>query len=81
VEYGFIRSDGSAATTGVHCDLLPHFLRVAVRALVVLYVLRLGGGDPHAFAVEPPLAYVTGDPEFICIVETTAGRLHRHHTL
>jgi hypothetical protein len=68
-----IRSDGSAATTGAHCDLLPDFLRAAVRALVVLYVVCFGGGDPHALAVEPPLAYVAADPEFVCIVETAAG--------
>lgn len=45
--------------------LLPHFLRAAVRALVVLYVFRSGGGDPHTLAVEPPLAYVAANPELV----------------
>lgn len=56
-----------------HCNLLPDFLRAAVRALVVLYVLRLGRGDPHTLAVEPPLAYVAANPELIGVVETPTG--------
>uniref|UniRef100_A0A0A9F480 Uncharacterized protein n=1 Tax=Arundo donax TaxID=35708 RepID=A0A0A9F480_ARUDO len=55
------------------CNLLPHFLRAAVGALVMLYVLRLGGGDLHALAMEPPLADVAGDPELVCIVEASAA--------
>lgn len=68
----WIRSNGSA-TAGAHGDLLPHFLRAAVRALVVLYVLRFGRGDPHTLAVEPPLTYVAADPELVRIVKAAAA--------
>jgi len=53
--------------------LLPHFLRAAVRALVVLYVVRSSGGNPHTLAMEPPLADVAADPELVRIVQPTAG--------
>jgi hypothetical protein len=72
MEYG-LGSDRSAMAGGAHWDLLPYFLRAAVRALVVLYVVRFGRGDPHALAVEPPLADVAADPELVRVVEAAAA--------
>jgi len=68
----WIRSNGSGAA-GAYGDLLPHFLRAAVRALVVLYVLRFGRGDAHTLAVEPPLTYVAADPELVRVVKAATA--------
>jgi hypothetical protein len=69
-EYGF---DQIRQVSAGRRLLLPHFLRAAVRALVVLYVVRSGGCDPHALAVEPPLADVAADPELVRVVQAAAG--------
>ena len=54
--------------------LLPDFLgAAAVRALVVLYVLRFSWGYPHALAMEPPLTDVAADPELIRVVYAAAA--------
>lgn len=68
----WIRSHGSVRSRG-DLHLLPHLLRAAVRALVVLYVVRFGRGDPHALAVEPPLADVAADPELARVVKAAAA--------
>ena len=68
----WIRSHGSVRSRG-DLHLLPHLLRAAVRALVLLYVIRFRRGDPHALAVEPPLADVAADPELVRVVEAAAA--------
>jgi hypothetical protein len=68
----WIRSHGSVRSRG-DLHLLPHLLRAAVRALVVLYVIRFRRGDPHALAVEPPLADVAADPELARVVKAAAA--------
>ena len=52
--------------------LLPAFLG-AIRALVLLYLIRFRRCYPHALAVEPPLTNVTSDPELVRVVQTAAS--------
>lgn len=51
--------------------LLPAFLG-AIRALVLLYLIRFRWSHLHALAVEPPLTNVACNPELIWVVDTTA---------
>ena len=52
--------------------LLPAFLG-AIRALVLLYLIRFRRCYSHTLAVEPPLTNVTSDPELIRVVQTAAS--------
>lgn len=53
--------------------LLPAAFLGAIRALVLLYLLRFRWGYPHALAMEPPLTNVASNPELVRVVKTAAS--------